>query len=244
VALVAVIIFLIYKKNIGSRFTEMKTTNILLLKAINETADMERNEIAKNLHDEIGSNLTVIKLTLTRIQRNINNVELVEKLTAESIEQLSHSISSIRNISNELKLPSLTKLGLEKGLSELCRKINASEKIGIVFNPSDELVRLTNIEELHLYRITQELINNILKHANAREIVIQVFIQGENMKMVISHDGLGISNEVVKHFSLTNKGNGLKNIQSRAEQIKAKVVYYSNEEDGSKITIELPLKNE
>jgi signal transduction histidine kinase len=233
--------FFIYRQKSEAKLSRFKLAQKLLLTTINQVAEMEREFISKNLHDEVGSSLNIIKMNMARIQRYVDNPGIVSNAIAESIEQLSESISNIRNISNELSTPTLTKLGLEQGLAELFRKINSLEQIDVVFEPSGSITSLSALIELHLYRITQEVLNNIIKHAGASKILVSLFIENNRLRISISHNGKGISNRTADRLAASSKGMGLRHIQSRAQQIDAKVIYRSDKDHDSNITIELAL---
>ncbi|MGZ4047836.1 MAG: sensor histidine kinase [Bacteroidia bacterium] len=207
----------------------------------NEVAEFERERIAKSLHDDVGMLLTVVKLNLSKISRNPQDKIFVEKLLEESMHLLSESCETIRVISTNLIPPSLAQLGYEKSVAELCRQINISENIKIKNSLSNEEVRLPSLVELHLYRITQEIINNIIKHADPTEVKIEINSDNNGVRTVIFHNGKGITSDAIKKITSSGNGTGLKSIESRSQLITASIDYFSNDIDQSKITIYVPV---
>jgi signal transduction histidine kinase len=212
-----------------------------LLHATIEVAELEREKIARNIHDDIGTILNVIKLNFTKISRNPADKELSETLIKESMGLLDDSIQNIRGIARDLMPPTLVKLGFEKGIIELCRQINSSGAITVqhVFNFGN--VRMPAKSELQLYRIIHEVINNIIKHSQATAITISARSDEHEMAVDISHDGIGISSEMVAQLTEAEKGIGLKSIQSRVQLINASIQYFTIGLRQAKISLVVPL---
>lgn len=211
-----------------------------LVEANIEVAEFEREKIAKNIHDDIGTTLNVISLHLNRIKRNANNETLVKELTDESRDLLDNSIETIRNIAKDLMPPSLIKLGFVKGLNELCRQIESASSLKIKLNQLNSAFDLPKKTEIQLYRIVQETLNNIVKHANANTININLQNNLKSIIITINHNGKGISNEMVNELTKTNSGIGLRSVQSRAQIINATLQYITVSNNESIINIEVP----
>lgn len=214
-----------------------------LLQATISVEEKERERIAKNIHDEAGTLLNVLKLNMTKISRNAHDKELTERLTVDNLELLDSSIQCIRNISKDLISPTLVKLGYLKALLELCKHITNSGKIyaDVIYDPAANELRLPEDKEVQLYRMTQEIINNIIKHADAQEITIEYKRSETVCEVLISHNGKGLSAKDVKELSKGSKGIGLKSIQSRAQTINAKVSYYIPKPGKAYVTIKTHL---
>ncbi len=211
-----------------------------LLNATLEVAEIEREKIAKNIHDDIGTILNVIKLNFSKMSRNPDDKMLSEQLIKESMNLLDDSIQNIRGIAKDLMPPTLIKLGFEKGISELFRQINASGAIEISheFNFAD--IRLPAKTELQLYRIMQEVINNIIKHSQAQQVNISARSDMHGVHINISHNGNGLSSEMIELIPEAQRGIGLKSIQSRVQLINASIQYYTIGPGQSGIAIEVP----
>ncbi|MGZ3861749.1 MAG: sensor histidine kinase [Bacteroidia bacterium] len=245
--LVAFIILfvLFYQKKVLAQQNEMQLAENKyqrqLLSAAIQVEEKERERIAKNIHDDLGTLLSVVKLNLSKITRNAGNKELTESLGGDNILLIDRSIQSIRGIAKDLVPPTLVKLGYIKAVNELCRHISNSGQIAISFSQSDVDLRLPEQAEVQLYRLTQELINNIIKHSGAKQIEIDFSRHNTSHKLVISHNGKGISSDEVKELSKLDRGLGLKSIQSRAQLINAAVFYNAPRNENANITVEIPL---
>lgn len=245
--LVAFIILfvLFYQKKVLAQQNEMQLAENKyqrqLLSAAIQVEEKERERIAKNIHDDVGTWLNVLKLNLSKIARNAKDEELTERLSKENLQLLEESIQSIRGIAKDLVPPTLVKLGYIKAVNELCRHINNSGQIAIRFNQSDLELRLPQQAELQLYRLTQELLNNIIKHSGAKQIEVDFVRQTTSHELMIMHDGKGITSEQVKELSSLNRGLGLKSIQSRAQLINARIFYNAPVNEKANVVVEIPL---
>lgn len=246
ILVVSVVLFVVYyQKKVLSQKNQMQLTENTyqrqLLQATIEVEEKERERIAKNIHDDIGTLLNVLKLNLTKATRNYDNKELAEQLAKENVMLLDESIQSIRNISKDLASPTLLKLGYLKAIHELCRLITNSGQIhaDLIYDQRESNVRFSENIELQLYRMTQEILNNIIKHAAAGEILIE-YTRGSSHQISISHNGKGITTQDLHELSKDNKGIGLKSIQSRAQLIDASVSYSITTSSQACITINVP----
>jgi signal transduction histidine kinase len=157
---------------------------------------------------------------------------------------LNDSIENIRGIAKDLMPPTLIKLGFEKGVLELFRQINASSEIKIEHVFDFREVRLPAKTELQLFRIMQEMINNIIKHSNAKQVNVLCRANADEAMISVSHDGAGLTSEAVMQLTDKDQGIGLKSIQSRAQLIGASIQYLILGDGNAKILIDIPLHNE
>ena len=211
-----------------------------LVNATIEVAELERQKIAANMHDDVGVSLSVINLHLSRMARHTDNSVLISELIVESKELLNSSIETIRGIAKDLMPPVLIRLGYENGISELCRQLNECKVCSVTFSPSKVQLNLSKNTELQLYRILQEVINNLIKHAKPSQISIDVKLTNESYITKITHNGLGISSYMINDIALKKKGIGLRSIESRAQMINATVQYILKTKSESIINIDVP----
>ncbi len=239
-----ILFVMLYQKKVLAQQNQMQVVENRhqkdLLNATIQVAEIEREKIARNIHDDVGTTLNVIKLHLTKISRNPADGALSGKLIAESMGLLDDSIQNIRNIAKDLMPPTLIKLGFEKGISELCRQIDASGTIRIQLDCSLDGIRLPSKTELQLYRIMQEVINNIIKHSRAKTIRISIRPGNGGVGIGIFHDGEGISSGMLPQLTAADRGIGLKSIQSRVQLINASIHYATAGNSESEISIEVP----
>ena len=199
-----------------------------LLEASIEVAEKERQKIATNIHDDVGIVLNVIKLNITRMERNKNDVALVEELLKSNATLLEDTINTLRSISHDLMPQSLVRLAYVKGISELCHKINTSGAQNIQLSSAGNKIALNKKIEMQLYRLTKEILNNIIKHAASTEISVNISDENALLSVLISHNGKGISDNEVKELIDTGQGLGLQSIYSRAQLTGSKINYLAN----------------
>jgi two-component system, NarL family, sensor kinase len=211
-----------------------------VLKATVEVAEHEREKIAKNIHDDVGTALNVLKLQLTKISRHAGDAQQTESIVQESIGLLDESISNVRGIARDLMPPTLIKLGFEKGLSELCRQIDASGAVQVEQAIDFSKIKLPTRYEIQLYRAIREAINNILKHAEATLIQVSSETLLDRFQVHVSHNGKGITSEQAETLMQSDKGVGLKSIQSRVQLIKGTIQYLTLDLGKSTVLFEIP----
>ena len=240
----ALIIFIvIHQKRMLAKQNEIQLQKLnhrqLLFEAEIQVAEKEREKIARNIHDDIGSKLNIINQNFWILKDESNNKEIKETVLANSVNLLESVIESSRTIIYELMPPALLKLGYLRATNELCNLLRTSAKRHIEYNHVGENIRFAPKIELQLYRITQEVLNNIMKHSNVSFLKLNIEIE-QHLVLKIFHDGKGITNEKVEILSHTGNGLGLRSIQSRVQTLNASIKYGEGSTE-PKITIDVPI---
>jgi signal transduction histidine kinase len=210
-----------------------------LLNASIRLQEEERQRIAADLHDDAGPLLATARLYLNENFVNLDkNTQLQSIYNAKQI--IDDTIQLIRNISHSLMPPTLKNFGLESAVNDLFQKISGSGSMNASCRFHEYRERLKSENELIIFRIVQELVNNILKHSNASFIHLTQNTSGNKFFIRIHHDGRGITQTDFEKLNKSNVGLGLKNIQSRLKVLQGKIFF---EKDMSqtyyKVTIEL-----
>lgn len=223
------------------KIAEQKVLEIENLKSIHEkklrdaiflTKEREQKRIAQELHDDIGSSLTVVKFGIHQL-----DISDVKKSNLNS--SLTSIIKKVRNLSNELSPSVLEEFGLINALKNLINNISESTSLTASFDSNiKELVGFSMETEISIYRIVQELLTNILKYANADLVSIGFYIDKEKMNLTIQDDGNGF---IPKKNDYKNNSLGLMNIESRVEYINASITYQKNSPKGTIVNIEKQL---
>jgi signal transduction histidine kinase len=197
--------------------------------AVMETQEQERKRIAEDLHDSLGHLLSTAKL-------NLQARPVGQKQVEGSLNLLNQASEEIRNITFNLMPRTLEEGGLIPALNELATKITNAGAVKVFLHVHDmEKFVLEKQSQFNIYRIVQEAVNNILKHAAASEINIQVIGQNDHITIMIEDDGKGFNPE-------TNKGGrGLKNIVTRSLWLKGNINIDSTPGRGTTITTEFPI---
>lgn len=200
--------------------------NQLALEVFN-AQEAERKKLGEELHDNINQLLGVVKLYIEHAQVN---PAAREEMLRKSCEYLAEVMNEIRALSKALVSPTLTDIGLLESINELIESIHKIKQIQIdVYrnNFSEEI--LSDIQKLVLYRITQEQLNNILKHSMAEHVEIQLNRAGPKVQLIIEDDGIGFDPNEIK------SGLGLKNIRHRLELFNGIMHVEASPQQGCKL---------
>jgi two-component system, NarL family, sensor kinase len=214
----------------------------ILLNASIRMQEEERQRIAADLHDDAGPLLATARLYLTENLVNMDKTSQLQSIyNAKQI--IDDTITLIRNISHSLMPPTLKNFGLESAVNDLFQKITGSGSINASSRFHEYRNRLKIENELIVFRVVQELVNNILKHSNASFIHLTQNLHGGNFYLRIHHDGRGITQADFEKLNKSKIGLGLKNIQSRLKVLHGRIYF---EKDTSqtyyKATLEIPIE--
>lgn len=213
----------------------LNTQEIKSLNAMMEGQDKERKRIAADLHDRIGSSLSAIKLHLGGVAKSLDAPEQKQVQFAKVSSMFDEVVKEVRQVSHDLASGVLMKFGLVSALKDLSEGIESSGGIRIKFYTHGVDERLNQRTEISLYRITQEIVSNILKHSQAREITIQLTRDNDDLLLMVEDDGVGF--DPVKAAG----GMGMKNIRSRVSHLHGNVFFDSSPGKGCTVTIEVPI---
>jgi len=201
--------------------------------AIIQMQEQERSLIGKELHDNVNQLLTTVKLYLEMTLTSENNKE---DLTKKAIQLVQSSIGEIRNLSKQLSAPTIGNITLNESIKDLCGSIQIAAPFIIKLNTSG-VNELEVSQEVHLaiYRILQEHLTNILKHAEAKNVSISLDVADNTITVLVTDDGKG--------FDPTQKRNGIgvDNMTSRAESINGTLVISSKPGKGCVLQARFPL---
>ncbi len=208
----------------------------LQLEAIINTEEKERKRIATDLHDGIGQLLSSVKINLAILEEKINLPEddLRIKLLTNSKSSILQITDEIRNISYNLLPPSLEQFGLASAMEEEIKKLDNNTELKFTFYHSLNHEKFESKIEVVLFRSFQEIVNNILKHARATEVSIQLLGYEDEIVLMIEDNGIGFD-----YYEAIQKKNssGLKNLFSRVMYINGKLKIDSNPNAGTSIII-------
>ena len=216
----------------------LKDQELSAIRHILDIQEKERVRIAKDLHDRLGSMLSMVKLHFQNTNQRIEelksaNLEAYNK--ANSL--LDEACGEVRKIAHNLSSGILKNFGLVAAIEELKSSLENTGQYSVEFVTHRINQRFDPELEVALYRIIQELISNIIKHAEASEISIQLLHKNSELHLEVSDNGSGFSNlnEVYK------KGMGLKNIESRLQTFEGKMRIDTRPEHGAIVFINIPL---
>jgi len=241
---VALIVFIIFHQRKVIRYQGTlqrmeQDQQRMLLNASIRLQEEERQRLAADLHDDAGPLLATARLYLNENLVNMDKTSQLQSIyNAKQI--IDDTIQLIRNISHSLMPPTLKNFGLESAVNDLFQKISGSGSLNASCRFHDYKERLKTEDELILFRVLQELVNNILKHSNASFIHVTQNINGDRFFLRLHHDGRGLTQSDFEKLNKSPVGLGLKNIQSRLKLLSGNIYF---EKDVSqtyyKVTIEL-----
>ena len=242
---VGIVFFVIFHQRKVIRFNnELKKLEDdkqqILLNASIKFQEEERNRIAADLHDDVGPLLATARLYLNE---NLVNQEPAAQLQSiySAKQIIDDAIQLIRNISHSMMPPTLKNFGLESAMSDLFQKINGSGVINASVRFHDYRVRLKTEQELLIFRIIQELINNIIKHSQAGFIHLTQNTNATHSYLRIHHDGNGIVQTEFDRLNHVSSGLGLKNIANRIRVLNGKIIFEIDPSHSYyKVTLEIP----
>lgn len=198
-----------------------------------EAREHERARIAKDLHDGVGGLLSGVKMSLTQMQQRIDFREDDNLVFARSLDMLDGSMQEIRRVAHAMMPPSLQQFGLKAALRDFVEAINSMKTIEVTFQVfGTEPKNYPLDKQLIIYRIVQELVNNVLKHAHANKCLVQV-VFSEAISITVEDDGVG--------FDQTNTtGAGIINIRQRLEFLNGTIEWDTASGNGTSVMVEIP----
>jgi two-component system, NarL family, sensor kinase len=212
-----------------------KDKQLVAVDSMLQGQEEERSRLAKDLHDGLGGLLSGVKFSLSNMKDNLiitpDNMAVFER----SLDMLDTSIKELRRVAHNMMPEILTKFGLDEALKEYCNTINATNLLVVKYQPVGMDIRVEKSAEIIIYRIIQELLNNIMKHAAATEAIVQLVKEEGRLSIMVEDNGKGFDTALIKN----NKGAGLTSIQSRVDYLKGGLDIHSSAGKGTLVNIEL-----
>lgn len=237
ILILSVVVCFVYQNTLklqNASILKLSQAKTDMLMAVNETQEIERQRIARDLHDSVGSLLSTLRLNLGSIQDSIRSDK--KDIIHATYKLLDHTTSEVRRVSHDLMPASLINHGLVAALEEIYSK-QTKPAIRIIVDSFGNK-RMAQTTEIILLRIIQELVGNTIKHAEASEISIQLIDLKGIISLIYEDDGKGF--EVAPLSG--SEGMGLQNIKSRLEYLKGTMEVSSYPQKGFTCLIEIPDK--
>lgn len=234
-----VVIFFVYQKKFYNQQVQLKEAEAeyqqKLLHNNIEKIEEERRRVAKDLHDEVGSIFSTLGMKIIQFEKKHSAISGSLELIKECKLLVDKGIMSVRRISHNMIPNELEMFGIAAAIEELCFQIEGSDGLDVNFD-SQGLDSCGNAEvELALYRITQELISNTVKHASANRVDIQLSCNSTGVNYTYQDDGKGFDTHSIQ------RGLGMHNISSRVQMNGGNITYH-NETKGFGMSIYFPVK--
>ena len=236
--LLSIVGFLLYKRykllNKAQKQEEINRRQNELFNISTTIQDQERKRIAQDLHDGLGSLLSAAKLKLSALQTGDEHPRQMKDI----LHLLDDAATELRNISQNIMPAALSKLGLEASLQSIFDSISGGSDLAIHFTMHGFDKRLESETEISIYRIVLELVNNVVKHASANNVTVQLIRYPDQVNLTVEDDGQGFDQETVLN------GTGLNNIRSRIVYLKGTIDMDTSEQNGTTTIINIPYTNE
>jgi two-component system NarL family sensor kinase len=193
--------------------------------------------VGQDLHDNVGQTLTVVRLYLNTLEEE-NQQSALQGYIEQSNELVDKAIQSLRALSKSLDSFAIKEFGLVDSISHELNRLEQSKKFATTINAQGEPYSLGYNIEIILFRITQETLNNAIKHARATQISVFIQYGGSMFILEIKDNGIGFDQAIVNNQQLDKTGSGLRNMQRRAQLIGGECVFDSQLGIGTTIRIQ------
>jgi signal transduction histidine kinase len=207
-----------------------KTQQEALLEAVISAQEEEREKIATDLHDAIGINISSVMLNFSRLEHELKNLNLPTDFILSNLKILENTIDLTRQTVLQLYPSNFQNLGFLNSFNSIINLLKMSDRIQINLNQhlQENDIVIHHAGLLHLFRVCQEILNNIIKHSKCSKISIHIFIEKSNLILTFKNDGVLFTNQNVSSLTNEHKGLGLKSIMNRIKLINGSIDYYES----------------
>lgn len=218
-----------------ARIDELETEKQLTAtEAVLRGEEQERTRLAKDLHDGLGGMLSGIKYSFQNMKENLILTPDHAQSFERSLDMLDSSIREMRRVAHNLMPEMLVRYGLDTALREFCNEIDRSGAIKVSY----QWMGAGTVEQsvsLAVYRIVQELVNNALKHAEAENVLVQMYLQEGLLAVTVEDDGKGFDTATLR----SARGVGWRNIRNRVDFLKGNLDVRSSPGNGTSVLVEI-----
>ncbi|MDE3185090.1 MAG: PAS domain S-box protein [Bacteroidota bacterium] len=218
----------------ASDITFQINTENLIIRAIIDTQEKERQRLAKDFHDSLIQQLSAIKFYISSTSY-LSRSQKLKTILNNSNEALSEVINEMRNTCFNLMPKTLHEFGLVKAVREFCNHSIYHRKTNFIIEQSNKLPEFSSEIKIDLYRVIQEFINNAINHGEASEIKISFYFNKKILKVKLLDNGKGFESKQI------GKGMGLQNVKSRVKSHNGTLDIISNIGKGTCYKIGIPL---
>lgn len=209
-----------------------------VMNAVLKGQEQERKRLGADLHDGIGQVLSAIALQVSQVKETADkeNYQVIREDLSTLNTNLQDAIKEVRNISHDLMPDVLESFGMREAIKQTCSVLQERAGIKVTFSHFDLDDTYEQAVELNMFRIAQELLTNVHKHAKCTKVHVSLMDHGDMISLSVEDDGVGFDKEK------ESIGIGLRNIQSRVNMMGGEVDVESSRNSGSLINIEIPKK--
>ena len=198
--------------------------------------EAERTRIARDLHDGLGGLFSTVKMYFSTLEHQ-EKILQQNQLFKESYQLVDNAANEVRRIAHNMMPEVLLRMGLSKALKDLCNSINAGRKIEVVLQETGMDKRLDQSTEIMLFRIIQELLNNIMKHAESQKVLVELIRDENRLSVTVEDDGKGfdITEDDGKNHT------GLESVKNRVHYLGGNIEIESGKGIGTSVMMHFPV---
>ena len=213
---------------------ELQTEKLRRLRSVIDGQDQERQRLSRELHDGIGQSLIAIKLQLENAETQ--NYSMMRAGIDSAKNMIDTTIEDVRNVCNALMPAALNEFGIVSTLRALCSELGALAGFKSVFENEGSLDRMSKKSQVYLYRIAQEALNNITKHARASQVTMKLKRSNNIVTLEVTDNGKGFIFDPVCFA----QRNGLQNMRERTHLLQGEFTINSEPGKGTTILVSIP----
>ncbi|OGU56177.1 MAG: hypothetical protein A2X64_08690 [Ignavibacteria bacterium GWF2_33_9] len=214
---------------------QLNKEQLLRISYVLDAQEKERQRLSRDLHDGLGQMLLAAKLKLEQMASS--DFEKAQKHLNGALEIMKETVNEIRTISNDLMPSVLSNFGLGEGIKRLCKDFEKDSGIAFNFDCTNlDKIDIPEKSQLYIFRIVQELMNNILKHSQAKNASLRFTFDGNFLTIQVNDDGIGFDTSNIDF------GNGINNIMERTELLYGRIKVSSKPSQGTEVLINIPVK--
>ena len=232
------------RKKTGETISDAKKQLRYLSSQIIAAQELERKRISRELHDELGQALSLIKLRLRYINKNLrDNQKLIKKECKETLQFIDRVIENVRRLSRDLSPTVLDDLGLTAAIRWLINNLKASNKKSKVTNNIINIDHFFSQDsQINIYRIIQEALTNVVEHGQAKNVTVAIAKQGKFISFSIQDDGIGFDVKQAMEKISIERGLGLASMEERVQMLGGIFNLRSKKGKGTQVKFRIPFK--
>ena len=216
----------------------MKDQELNTINAMIEGQEKERQGIASDLHDSVGATLSAARLQFEHLQKHSGSLENEKELFLKTGDLLNDAYQKVRSIAHVKNHGVIAKNGLLPAIRKLAKSASLADQLTVDVYDFGLTERIDNSLEINIFRIIQELVTNVIKHANATEANISITQLDKKINIIVEDNGKGF---YARDMVLKDNGMGLSSIEKRVEHLEGSMDIDSTLGKGTNIIIDIPV---
>ena len=240
----AILCSISHKERLSEAMRDNQRMRALLLNQMIRIQEEERKRISRELHDETSQSLTAVLLGLRALATSLGD-ETQKARVLEMRDIVSEALSSVHYMAVRLRPILLDELGIRAAIAKYIETYQKRYNIKVSFISKNiqEGERFFPEIEISIYRIVQEALSNIVKHAEAGKIHVELIYENELLRLTIQDDGKGFDPDILEEYQVANNSLGIAGMQERTELLGGTFEITSAWKKGTRIVVEIPAKN-